>query len=69
MFPSEMNPSGVQKKAEDTVAPSAVPLRRFGTEEEMAGVVMFLVGPSGGYVNGEVLVVDGGRLSQVPAVY
>jgi NAD(P)-dependent dehydrogenase (short-subunit alcohol dehydrogenase family) len=33
---------------------------RFGTMEEIAGVVLWLFGPESGYVNGAVIPVDGG---------
>jgi len=39
---------------------AAVPLGRFGTPEEVAGVIAFLASPAGGYVTGTTLVVDGG---------
>lgn len=37
-----------------------IPLGRFGTVEEMAGVAMFLASPLAGYVLGQTIVVDGG---------
>ncbi|NOK09551.1 SDR family NAD(P)-dependent oxidoreductase [Corallococcus exercitus] len=37
-----------------------IPVKRFGTPEEVAGLVAFLAGPAGGYVNGSALVMDGG---------
>ncbi|MEM7701826.1 MAG: SDR family oxidoreductase [Pseudomonadota bacterium] len=38
----------------------AIPLRRLGTPEDMAGVAMFLCSPLSAYVIGQTLVVDGG---------
>jgi 3-oxoacyl-[acyl-carrier protein] reductase len=37
-----------------------VPLERLGSPEEIANVVAFLVGPDGGWVNGQVLRANGG---------
>lgn len=37
-----------------------VPLGRVATADEVAGVVLFLLGPDAGYVTGAVLPVDGG---------
>jgi 3-oxoacyl-[acyl-carrier protein] reductase len=37
-----------------------VPMRRFGTAEEIAAVVRFLVGPTASYITGQTLIVDGG---------
>lgn len=38
----------------------AIPLGRYGTEDEIAQAVEFLCSPASGYVNGQVLAVDGG---------
>lgn len=38
-----------------------IPLRRFGTSEEMALHAMWLCSPASAYVTGECLVVDGGQ--------
>lgn len=38
-----------------------IPLRRFGTSEEMALAVLWLSSPAASYVTGECLVVDGGQ--------
>lgn len=40
---------------------SEIPLRRFAAPEEIAYAITFLVGPSGAYINGINLPVDGGR--------
>lgn len=37
-----------------------IPLGRFGTVEEMAGVAMFLASPLASYVCGQTIIVDGG---------
>lgn len=40
---------------------STIPLRRFGTPEEMALAALWLCSPAASYVTGECLVVDGGQ--------
>lgn len=37
-----------------------IPLGRFGTVEEMAGVALFLASPMAGFVTGQTVVADGG---------
>jgi len=66
VFPSDLA-SGI---IGDGVFPkSQIPAERVGTEEEMAGTILFLTSQAGGYCNGSVLVIDGGRLSINPATY
>ena len=38
----------------------AIPLKRYGTVEEIAGAVGYLCSPAAAYVNGQTLAVDGG---------
>jgi len=45
------------------------PAERTGSEEDFAGTVLYMASRAGAFLNGETLVTDGGRLSQLPAVY
>jgi len=42
-------------------APNHVPLKRMGSVEDVAFAVVYLLGPSGDYVTGETVCVDGGQ--------
>jgi NAD(P)-dependent dehydrogenase (short-subunit alcohol dehydrogenase family) len=39
-----------------------VPLERMGDEADMAGYILYLASRAGGYLNGSINVLDGGRL-------
>lgn len=45
---------------------NAVPMKRFGTSEEVANVALFLASDEASYVTGSEFVVDGGMLLQSP---
>lgn len=49
--------------------PGESPSERTGSEEDFAGVILFLASRAGAYLNGETLISDGGRLSQLPSTY
>lgn len=53
-FLAGRNPGELEQRARD------VPIGRFGTPEEVAGVVAFLVSKDAAYVAGHALVMDGG---------
>ncbi|OCK74457.1 NAD(P)-binding protein [Lepidopterella palustris CBS 459.81] len=46
-----------------------VPAKRAGSEEDMVGVTLFLCGRSGAYVNGTIILSDGGRLGIQQGTY
>ena len=46
-------------RAPDTLR-GMIPLRRFGTADEIASFVAYLAGPESGFVTGASLTIDGG---------
>lgn len=44
-----------------------IPLKRMGDEQEMAGTLLYLASRAGGYCNGAVILIDGGRLGTFPS--
>ena len=54
----------IPEQAKEKFARRRVPLRRYGEPEEVAHGTLGLVLPAASYINGAVLVVDGGMLAQ-----
>ncbi|KAJ5678050.1 Short-chain dehydrogenase/reductase SAT3 [Penicillium maclennaniae] len=48
---------------------SLIPLTRSGSEEDFAGLVIWMSSASGGYVNGAMMLTDGGRVAAAPSTY
>ena len=44
------------------------PLQRIGEADEIAGAAVFLAAPASGFMTGQTLVIDGGRLAGYPHV-
>lgn len=57
-FESKMMEATLEKLREQVIA--AVPLRRIGEPEDMAGIAIYLASRAGAYVTGTVISVDGG---------
>ncbi|KJK74423.1 hypothetical protein H634G_10330 [Metarhizium anisopliae BRIP 53293] len=74
-FPSEMTQDMSYMKTEKdpreegALHSSVVPLERVGSEEDFAGVALFLASKAGGYVDGAIILADGGRISLLPSSY
>ena len=76
LYLSEMTEAMMKKQGKDeshnvegTWPKEVVPATRTGDEEDMAGAVLWLCSRAGGYVCGNVVVSDGGRMGVVPGSY
>ena len=58
-FPTHMSNSVLEHHREFFL--ERIPLRRFGSEHDLKGAVVFLASDASDYVTGHVLVVDGGQ--------
>ncbi|KAH8884620.1 short-chain dehydrogenase/reductase [Thozetella sp. PMI_491] len=45
------------------------PVPRLGNPDDMAGIILWLASRAGAWLSGNVVVVDGGKLSVVPSTY
>ncbi|KAL8864825.1 MAG: hypothetical protein Q9174_007206, partial [Haloplaca sp. 1 TL-2023] len=60
LYPSELSAPIIG----DGVFPKEkIPAERVGTDEDMAGSILYMTSRAGAYLNGNVIVTDGGRLS------
>ncbi|CAH0345850.1 SDR family oxidoreductase [Bacillus sp. CECT 9360] len=57
-FPTKMSKVLIEKGKDPILG--STPLKRFGTEDDLKGVALFLASNASNYVTGDVLVVDGG---------
>jgi NAD(P)-dependent dehydrogenase (short-subunit alcohol dehydrogenase family) len=63
-FPSEMTAGSAT-----TFPVNTLPAGKPGQYEDIAAAIIYLIGKSGAYINGNVQVIDGGRLSVMPGMY
>ena len=63
VFPTDLNRSLLEGTARGRELLMRIPMKRFGDVNELCGAAIFLASDAASYVNGEVLVVDGGFLA------
>jgi NAD(P)-dependent dehydrogenase (short-subunit alcohol dehydrogenase family) len=76
LFPSDLaegliagvSPNG-DPMEEGSVSAKIIPVTRVGVEDDMMGTVLYVASKAGAYLNGNITVLDGGRLSQFPGTY
>ncbi|OKL63813.1 hypothetical protein UA08_00410 [Talaromyces atroroseus] len=75
IYPSEMTTGTLQSFGaqhgitEGEIPKEVIPLTRAGSQQDIGGLVLFMAGASGGYLNGSIMVTDGGRLAAFPSTY
>ncbi|KAI4721334.1 NAD(P)-binding protein [Aureobasidium sp. EXF-10727] len=74
LFPSDLASSLISNskadpREEGSFDKSYIPAERTGDEEDMAGTVLYIASRAGAYLNGNILMIDGGRLNIMPNSY
>jgi NAD(P)-dependent dehydrogenase (short-subunit alcohol dehydrogenase family) len=54
---------------EGAFSPAYQPAERAGSDEDMAGAMLFLASRAGAFTNGSVMLLDGGKLATMPCTY
>ncbi|KAI0102273.1 short chain dehydrogenase [Nemania sp. FL0031] len=67
LYPSEMSAPILARSG--PIVKSQVPLERVGDEQDMGGAILYLASRAGAYLNGAVIVTDGGRLTTFPSTF
>ncbi|KIY23343.1 MULTISPECIES: SDR family oxidoreductase [Mesobacillus] len=57
-FPTKMSKGLLEKSGQAIL--EGTPLRKFGSDNDLKGVAVFLASPASDYITGDVVVVDGG---------
>lgn len=45
------------------------PAERAGSVEDITGITLYMTGRAGAFLNGSVILLDGGKLASMPATY
>jgi gluconate 5-dehydrogenase len=64
-FATEINTPLMADRTFDSMVRSRTPVGRWGQPEELGGAVVFLASEAAGYVNGHLLIVDGGMTTSL----
>jgi NAD(P)-dependent dehydrogenase (short-subunit alcohol dehydrogenase family) len=54
---------------EGTFPTSFIPSQRSGDEQDIAGTLLYMVSRAGSYLNGTIILIDGGRSGMVNSSY
>jgi 3-oxoacyl-[acyl-carrier protein] reductase len=60
LVPTKLTTVTTENEKRSEAALRSIPLRRYGTPEDMAGVALFLASPMAAYVQGHTIIADGG---------
>jgi len=60
LVPTKLTAITTENEKRSEAVLRSIPLRRYGTPEDMAGVAMFLASPLASYVQGHTIIADGG---------
>ncbi len=52
-----------------SVDKAMIPVGRVGDAQDMGGAILYLASRAGAYCNGNIMVVDGGRLNNFPSTF
>lgn len=62
-FPTSLNDELLEGRKDELL--SRIPLGRYGTEDDLKGLVVYLASAASKYVTGQYIVVDGGQTARV----
>ena len=54
---------------EGAFAKNFIPAERLGKTEDIVGTMLYMASAAGAYLNGNIQVIDGGRISQLNGTY
>ncbi|KZM20806.1 oxidoreductase [Ascochyta rabiei] len=78
LFPSELSKSlfddfiidrNIPITKEGAFARSWQPAERAGCDDDMAGLILYMTSRAGSFLNGSVILLDGGKVATIPSTY